>query len=127
MLYCTPQMPNCVHVPGITMVSGCSIDTVPTGHAPNVAMGPIPASRANRMINAANGTRINEYGVKQLSFKTREGKKQNWNMLVTYVKKALTSVATTCDGDDGGECRVLLPRQGGTIVNLHILLAKLVW
>ena len=59
---------------GITMDSGCSIDTVPTGHAPNVAMGPIPANRANRMINAANGTRIKEYGVKQLGFKTERGR-----------------------------------------------------
>ena len=45
---------------GITTDSGCSIDTVPTGHAPNVAMGPVPANRANRRINAANGTRIRE-------------------------------------------------------------------
>ena len=52
---------------GITMDSGCSIDTVPTGHAPNVAMSPVPASRANRRINAVNGTRIKEHGVKQLS------------------------------------------------------------
>ena len=46
---------------GITMDSGCSIDTVPSGHAPNVTLGPIPLNRANRRINAANGTRIKEY------------------------------------------------------------------
>jgi hypothetical protein len=45
---------------GITMDSGCSIDTVPTGHAPNVKMDPVPPERANRRINAANGTRITE-------------------------------------------------------------------
>ena len=33
---------------GMTMDSGCSIDAVPAGHAPNVAMSPVPASRANR-------------------------------------------------------------------------------
>ena len=53
---------------GITMDSGCSIDAVPSGHAPNVTMGPIPLNHANRRINAANGTRIKEYGVKQLGF-----------------------------------------------------------
>ena len=103
------------------MDSGCSIDTVPSGHAPNVAMGPIPPSRSNRRINAANGTRIKGYGVKQLGFKTREGKKQSWNMLVTDVKKALKSVATTCDGEADGECHVIFTRHGGTIVNVDSL------
>ena len=65
-------------------------------------MGPVPASRANRRINAANGTRIKEHGVKKLKFRTREGRRQEWKMLVTDVKKALKSVATTCDGDGGG-------------------------
>ena len=54
---------------GVTMDSGCSIDTMPTGYAPGITMGPAPASRANRRINAANGTRIKEHGVKQLKFK----------------------------------------------------------
>ena len=98
---------------GITMDSGCSIDTVPTGHAPNVAMGPVPASRVNRRINAANGTRVREHGVKQLKFRTRENQKQDWKMLVTDVKKALKSVATTCDGDGGVECHVLFTKHGG--------------
>ena len=101
------------------MDSGCSIDTMPLGHAPNVEMGPVPASRANRRINAANGTRIKEHGVKQLRFRTRNGKKQNWNMLVTDVKKALKSIATTCDGSGGdGECHVLFTKHGGTIINV---------
>ena len=100
------------------MDSGCSIDTVPTGHAPNVSMAPVPASRANRRINAANGTRIKEHGVKQIKFRTREGQKQDWTMLVTDVKKALKSVATTCDGDDAGECHVVFTKHGGTIVNV---------
>ena len=39
-------------------------------------------------------------------------------MLVTDVKKALKIVATTCDGDGGGECHVLFTRQGGTIINV---------
>jgi len=106
---------------GITMDSGCSIDTVPTGHAPNVKMSPIPPERANRRINAANGTRIKEHGVKQVRFRTREGQKQNWTMLVTDVKKALKSVATTCDGDDRGECHVLFTKHGGTIINVSDL------
>lgn len=106
---------------GITMDSGCSIDTVPTGHAPNVAMGPVPASRVNSRINAANGTRIREHGVKQLKFRTREGLKQDWKLLFTDVKKALESVATTCDGDGGGECHVLFTRHGGTIINVDSL------
>ena len=55
---------------GKTMDSSCSIDTVPTGHAPNVAMGPVPPDRANRRMNAANGTRIREHGGKQLRFRT---------------------------------------------------------
>ena len=46
---------------GITMDSGCSIDTVPTGHAPNAKMSPVLPKRANRRINAANGTRIKEH------------------------------------------------------------------
>ena len=37
-------------------------------------------------------------------------------MLVADVKKALKSVATTCDGDAGGECHVIFTRHGGTIV-----------
>ena len=76
------------------MDSGCSIDTMPVGHAPSIAMGPIPESRLHRRINAANGTRIREHGVKRLGFRTREGKRQDWNMIVTDVKKALKSVAT---------------------------------
>ena len=43
---------------GVTMDSGFSIDTMPTGHAPGIKMGPVPTRRANRRINAANGTRI---------------------------------------------------------------------
>ena len=100
------------------MDSGCSVDTVPIGHAPNVAMGPISPDRANRRINAANGTRIKEHGVKQLRFRTREGRKQDWRMLFADVKKALKSVATTCDGDGGGECHVLFTRHGGSISNV---------
>ena len=56
--------------------------------------------------------------MKQLNLKTREGKKQNWNMLVTDVKKALKSVTITRDGDVGGECHVLFTRHGETIVNV---------
>ena len=103
---------------GVTMDSGCSIDTMPVGHAPTIKMGPIPASRASRRINAANGTKIKEHGVKQLKFRTREGKRQAWDMIVTDVKKALKSVATTCDGVDTGECFVLFTRHGGTIINV---------
>ena len=40
-------------------------------------------------------------------------------MLVTDVKKALKSIATTCDGSGGdGECHVLFTRHGGTIINV---------
>ena len=88
---------------GVTMDSGCSIDTMPVGHAPGIAMGLVPAERLNRRINAANGTRIKEHGVKQLRFRTKKGKRQDWRMLVTDVKKALKSVATTCDDHNGGE------------------------
>ena len=42
-------------------------------------------------------------------------------MLVTDVKKALKSVATTCDGDGSGECRVLFTKHGGTIVNVDAM------
>ena len=100
------------------MDSGCSIDTVLTGQAPNVAMRPVPSDRANRRINAANGPRIKEHGVKQLRFRTREGRKQDWRMLVTDVKKAFKSVATTSDGHGGGERHVLFTKHGGTIINV---------
>ena len=39
-------------------------------------------------------------------------------MLVTDVKKALKSVATTYDGNGGGDCHVLFTRHGGTIINV---------
>ena len=39
-------------------------------------------------------------------------------MLVTDVKKALKSIATTCDGGSGGECHVLFTKHGGTIINV---------
>ena len=61
---------------------------------------------------------IKEHGVKQLRFRTREGRKQDWRMLATDVKKASKSVATTCDGDGGGECHVLFTRHGGTIIKV---------
>ena len=48
---------------GITIDSGCSIDTMPAGHAPNITLGPIPEHRRGRVISAANGTRIKESGV----------------------------------------------------------------
>ena len=60
----------------------------------------------NRRINAAIGTRIKEHGVKQLKFRSRDGQRQDWQMLVTDVKKALKSVATTCDGNSGDECHM---------------------
>ena len=100
------------------MDSGCSIGTVPLGHAPNVRMDSVPAGRANRRINAANGTCIREHGVTQLKFRNREGRRQDWEMLGTDVKKALKSVATTCDGDGSGECHVLFTRHEGIIVNV---------
>ena len=53
-----------------------------------------------------------------MRFRTREGKWQDWKMLVSDVKKALKSVATTCDGDGGGKCRVLFTRHSGTIINV---------
>ena len=82
----------------------------------------VPADLANRRINVANGTRIREHGVKQLKFRTREGRRQDWKMLVTDVKKALKSVATTCDGDGSGECHVLIiTKHGGTIVNVDAM------
>ena len=57
--------------------------------------------------------------VKQFKFRTKEGKRKNWQMLVTDVKKALKSIATTCDGSGGdGECHVLFTRHGGTIINV---------
>ena len=42
-------------------------------------------------------------------------------MLVTDVKKALKSVATTCDGNGGDECHVLFTRHGGTIINVNAM------
>ena len=80
---------------GITMDSGCSLDTTPVTHAPNVQLGPIPECRQGRIINAANGTRIKEHGTKRLQFRTKDGQSQEWNMVATDVKKALKSVATT--------------------------------
>ena len=84
-------------------------------------MGPVPAERMNRRINAANGTRIQEHGVKQLKFRTRNGRCQDWKMLVADAKKALKSVANTCDGKGGGECHVLFTRHGGTIINVDAM------
>ena len=104
---------------GVTMDSGCSIDTMPVGHAPNVKLDPTPPERRNRKINAANGTRIQEHGVKKLKFKTRDGKRQTWDMIATDVRKALKSVATTCDGKDTGECHVIFTKSGGYIVNVE--------
>ena len=94
---------------------------MPVGHAPGIAMGPVPAERLHRRINAANGTRIKEHGVKQLRFRARSGKRQDWKMLVTDVKKAFESLATTCDDHNGDECHVLFTRHGGTIINVGSL------
>ena len=103
------------------MDSGCSIDTMPVGHAPSIEMGPVPVERLNRRINAANGARFKEHGVKQLKFRTRSGKRQDWRMLVIDVKKAFKPVATTCDSHNGDECHVLFTRHGGTIINVDKL------
>ena len=59
--------------------------------------------------------------MKQLKFRTRDGKRQDWQMLVIDVKKALKSVATTCDGNGGDECHVLFTRHGGTIRNVDAM------
>ena len=103
---------------GVTMDSGCSLDTIPATHAPNIQMDPIPARRHGRVINAANGTKIKEHGEKHVRFKTRLGKSMNWCMAATDVKKALKSVATTCDGDEAGEAHVLFTKHGGRIIYL---------
>ena len=42
-------------------------------------------------------------------------------MLVTDVKKALKSVATTCDSNGGGKCHVLFTRHGGPIINVDAM------
>ena len=94
---------------GVTMDSGCSIDTMPVGHAPSIEMGPVPVKRLNRRINAANGARIKEHGVKQLKFCTRNGKRQASRMFVTDVKKAFKSVATTCDSQTVVNATFCLP------------------
>ena len=39
-------------------------------------------------------------------------------MAATDVKKALKSVATTCDGDEKGEAHVLFTKHGGRIIYL---------
>ena len=39
-------------------------------------------------------------------------------MFLTDVKKAFKSVATTCDGDGGGECHALFIKHGRTIINV---------
>ena len=80
--------------------------------------GPVPASRANRRINAANGTIIREHGVKQLKLRTHESRRQDWKMFVTDMKKTRKSVATTWDGDGGGDGHVLFTNHGWTIVNV---------
>ena len=59
--------------------------------------------------------------MKQLKFRTRDGQRHDWQMLVTDVKKALKSVATTCDGNGGDECHVLFTRHGGTIINVNAM------
>ena len=93
------------------MDSGCSIDIVPSGHAPNVRLRPRPKHRPGRVINAANGTRIKEHGMKKLKFRMKFGQKLTWNMVAADVKKALKSVAVTCDGVETSECHVLSPRM----------------
>ena len=75
----------------------------------------------NRGIGTASWTRIQEHGVKQLKFRTRNGRRQDWKILVTDVKKALKSGATSCDGNGGGECHVLFTRHGGTIINVNAM------
>ena len=45
-------------------------------------------------------------------------------MIVTDVKKALKSVATTCDGGEAGECHVIFTKYGGTIINVDELEGK---
>ena len=101
------------------MDSGCSLDTVPATHAPNIRMKPIPPRRQGRVINAANGTKIKEHGEKHIKFKTKLGKEMNWCMAATDVKKALKSVAATCDGDEAGEAHVLFTKNGGRIIYLN--------
>ena len=55
-----------------------------------------------------------------LSFATNDGRQRAWAMIVADVKKALKSIALTCDGDgsDEAECNVLFTRRGGRIKNL---------
>ena len=89
-----------------------------TGHAPNVAMGTVPASRDNRRINAANVTRIREHGVSSSSFAPVRVESKIGRCLSLMWPKALKSVATTCDGDGGRECHVLFTKRGGTIVDV---------
>ena len=59
--------------------------------------------------------------MKQLKFRTRDGNRQVWQMLLTDVKKALKSVETTCDGNGGDECHVLFTRHGGIIINVDAM------
>ena len=103
---------------GVTMDSGCSLDIMPVGAAPGIKMQKTPEARKNKVISAANGTRIKEHGVKRLRFRTRDGKRQAWSMVAGDVKKALKSIAVTCDGVETGECHVLFTKHGGRIINL---------
>ena len=91
---------------------------MPKIRVPGCAMKPTPSSRKGRTIAAANGSVIREYGVMELKFASKDGTQRAWDMLVTDVKKALKSIALTCDGTDTGECEVLFTKRGGKIMNL---------
>ena len=77
---------------GVTMDSGCAIDTMPKVKIPGVKMEPTPPNRKGRSIAAANGTVIKEHGVQRLNFTTKDGTVQAWKMIVADVKKALKSI-----------------------------------
>ena len=63
---------------GVTIDSGCSLDIMPGKHAPNLKTRPKPRHRIGRVIKAANGTKINEYGMKKLKFRTKLGNELAW-------------------------------------------------
>ena len=104
---------------GITMDSGFAIDTMPGETAPGCKLLLIPSHRKGRKIVAANGTRIKEHGVRKLKFSTNAGQKLSWDMVPANVKKALKSVAVTCDGVETGECEVRFTKRGGYIFNVE--------
>ena len=100
----------------VTMDSGSHVDVMPSDEMPHIKPSECTGSRKGRRMIAANGTLIREIGEKRIKATTDDGMDVDMTFIAGGVKKALKSIAITCDAGNGHW--VIHTSRGGWVVDV---------